>query len=85
MDAASVMKVWDEVETDAESEDSDGSMESEDVAAQEFCDDTSDEEDIAAPTTAPGPSRTTVRRARPRPVEYDWQEVNVGKEFLQDV
>ena len=82
MDAASVMKVWDEVEIDAESEDSDGS---EDVAAQEFCDDTSDEEHIAAPTTAPGPSRTTVRRARPRPVEYDWQEVNVGKEFLQDV
>ncbi|CAI8036416.1 hypothetical protein GBAR_LOCUS20401, partial [Geodia barretti] len=34
-----------------------------------------------APTTAPGPSRTTVRRARPRPVEYDWQEVNTLTQF----
>ena len=37
-------EAWDEVKTDSESEDSDRSMESEeDVAAQEYFDDTSDD------------------------------------------
>jgi hypothetical protein len=88
MDVASIMEAWYEAQIDAESEDSEGSVESEEhVAAQEFFDDTSDDEDICSSNhcTAPGLNRTTHSRAHSRPVEYYWQEVNAGKECLQDV
>ena len=89
MDVGSVMEAWDDVETEAESEDSDASDRSAesvaDVAGQDFADETSDEEDntvlATAPATAPGPSTVTHSSTRStRPVEYDWQEITDGKD-----
>ena len=58
MDVGSVL----EVETEAESEDSDGSEQSVDnIAAQELLEQTSEEEEDSAPPTAPGPNRAGLK------------------------
>lgn len=79
MEVGNVMEVWDDVETEAESEGSDES-EQEDMVTQEFGDDSSEEEDIsmalAAPSTA-GSSRPAYSRGSN---VYNWEEISDGKE-----
>ena len=78
MNAASVLDVCDDVETETESDHRNGSVQSaQDVATHEFLSETSDEEEDAAHTTAPAPTRP--RQSRPQCVEYDWQEIRDDK------
>ena len=64
MEVGSVMEVWEDIETEAESEDSDDSIE--DMAAQEFEGDSS-EDDISPDTfSASGPTTVSRRNARSR-------------------
>ena len=61
MEVGNVMEVWDDVETEAESEESDDCME--DIAEQEFEGDSSEDE-ISRDTA--GPSTSSNRNVRPR-------------------
>ena len=74
MDVGNVLEMWEDVETEAESEHSEESEE--DLVIQEFEGDSSDE-DISMPSTrSAGPSS----RARSQRVQYyDWQEINDSK------
>ena len=68
--------MWEDIETEAESDDS-----IEDMAAQEFEGDSS-EDDISPETfSASGPTTVSRRNARSRRqhVEYNWEEINDGK------
>ena len=76
MDAESVLEVWEDVDTDCET---DVSQESdEDVAAQELEGDYSDGDTTAGVFASPGPSSSTVRPARSS-AEYDWQQITEGR------
>ena len=70
MDVGNVLEMWEDVETEVESENSEESEE--DIVAQEFDGDSSEEDINTPPTRTAGRSRS----ARSRTVEYNWQEIN---------
>lgn len=73
-----VLNVCDDVETETESKNSDGSVWSvQDVATHASLSWTSDKERDAAHTTSATPTRS--RQSRPQCVEYDWQEMHNAK------
>ena len=69
MDAAQVLEVWAEVETDPESEE-------EDRALLEYASESdSDPEDLSGPSHSGSTSRTTRRAA----TVLDWRQISAGK------
>ena len=75
MDVGNILKMWKDVETEADSENSEESEE--DIMAQELEWDSSEEDISTPPSRAARPSRS----APSRTMEYDWQEIiNKGKE-----
>ena len=80
MDVATVVDVWDDIETEPESE---GSYEyDEDRVVQEFEGDSSDNETDPVPSTS-----ASIRSTRPRgrPVEYNWEEISDGKDIMYNM
>ena len=87
MDVGSVLEVWDEVETEAESC---SSSDNEDLAQQEFHSDLSAEEPEICDAD-PGPSSLASpgfsisslagNSCRRRHIEYNWQEISDGKSY----
>ena len=76
MDVEEVMECLEDIESESESDESEG-----DPAVEEFEGDSSDNEATVETSASTRPSTAPVARPRRSPVEYNWQEITQSKDI----